>query len=728
MVEKVEVLDENDNLIALFTKDDENDLNRMIDPTVNLLQNGDCTFTFQIALASEKWEQIKSVENFYKINGRVFSPKFDGSYTKTVSSDNQTLMSVTCYERQKLLERQYVRAWNSTTGFEKIDDFMVVILSGGNEPLKNDEAEVNPTYTIGTAGYILEGLLYNTDWSVGTVDVEGSFDFETDQTDVYNNILQLRELFGGILVFDSLNKTISLRDELKFRNYRGYEVRYTKNMESSSSIYNNKIITRVVPLGEAGLNIKSVNNGLIYLENLDYSSVVTTEIINNDSIYEPEQLKKWGERMLKDMSKPRKELTAVLKDLRKVEGHELEEFDLNDIVDVIDYGYEDGYVEQLRVISWQYKVFAIYDSVIELGDTTLNTIDIFRKISNATNDLYNGTINAGKVVSNKTGKTLENSIISNSVSFSEFKTNQEEINGGYSESISKIDGVIETATGDITILKETTAEIQTTVDYISQSIKIIGGINLVTNSVGLYGDDQYKIEGGTISEAYFGEDALLKLLTDSGAKVQPSNNQSITHQNIGLTIGKVYTLTMKISNIASNRLIFSMAGTEPVYRAGTSDEKDFISNTNGIVTIVDTTAAKDLQEITYRFKVTGEVTYTIRNEYADNTKYGFYTDLIIREGTVRSNWESAKNEIIGTALTLYYNGIEVTSVGSNIKTIINNTGFSIVDLTSITNILLTLNNKEIFLGTDTKIDGTLTIVEFTYQDFVIDGDDILMLV
>ena len=87
---------------------------------------------------------------------------------------------MTAYERQKLLSRKFVRVWNSETGFEVIDSFMVVILSNGDLPLKNNGTVINPTYPKGTSGYVLEGLLYGTGWSVGTCDVQGIFDFETE--------------------------------------------------------------------------------------------------------------------------------------------------------------------------------------------------------------------------------------------------------------------------------------------------------------------------------------------------------------------------------------------------------------------------------------------------------------------------------------------------------------------------------------------------------------------
>ena len=427
--------------------------------------------------------------------------------------------------------------------------------------------------------------------------------------------------------------------------------------------------------------------------------------------------------MLKDMSKPRKELTVSLKDLRKVAGYELEEFDLNDIVDVIDYK-EEGNIEQLRIISWQYNVFAIYDSVVGLGDTTLNTIDIFRKISNATNEIINGTISANKVINTSTGDSVEQNftrideIIS--INKAEQVENNEKIQTTLIQTQIGIDNL-----NDITQDMGTKISVLTqTIESISQSIKIIGGTNKVINSVGIYGDDQYQIIGGTISDAYFGEDANLKLATYSGAKVQPSNNQKITHRNIDLIIGNVYTITFKVSNQSPNRLKFTMTGTKPLEVTG----NEYVSYENEIVTLVDTNEEKNLQEIVYRFRVIGNVTYSIESIYDDNTKKGFYTDLVIKDGNVRSNWESAKNEITGTALAIYYNGIEVTSENSNIKTIINNTGFSVVDLNSTEKVLLTLNNLRILLGADTKVNGTFSVVNFTWQDFVIDGDDVLMLV
>lgn len=409
MEDTIYVLNKYEQVICVFNKYDTE--NRIVNPRVQNKQNSESIFTFQIALNNPKWEQIKDPENLYKVNGKVYSANFDGCFTEIRNENNEDLVNVTAYEIQKLLSRKYVRAWNSEVGFEKIDVFMVVIVANGSLELQNDGALVRSKHEKGTSGYILDGLLYGTGWSTGICDIEDKFDFETDQINIYDNILKVQEMFGGILVFDSLNKIVHHRDETKFLNYSGYEVKYQKNMQTAEQIYNNKIITKLCPLGEGGLNISNVNEGNIWLTNFTYTDSVYEAIENNADIYEPEQLKRWGERKLEQLSKPRKELTAKLVDMRRLPGYENEVFDLNDIVDVIDYQFIGDTIEKLRVIGWEYGVFSVYDATVELGNITLDTTDIFKQTSTVTNIITNGTLSSNKVVViNKGGTTLEENL------------------------------------------------------------------------------------------------------------------------------------------------------------------------------------------------------------------------------------------------------------------------------------------------------------------------------
>ena len=406
--DKVYVLNSNEVLIAVFDKDDEEPI---INPQIEKTQNAESVFTFSISAKNSKWNQIKNPENLYVVDGKIYSTNFEGCFTEIISESDEDLIQVTAYERQKLLSRKYVRAWNSETGFEAIDTFMVVVLSNGDLPLKNNGSVVPTTHTKGTSGYVLDALLYGTGWSTGTCDVEGTFDFETDQVDIYENILKVQEIWGGILVFDSMNKTVSHRDETTWLPYNGYEVKYQKNMQSLEKLSNNRIITKLCPLGEGGLNIKSVNSGSEWLTNYTYTTTTLEGIENNPDITDPEQLKRWGQRKLQDLCKPRTELTVKAALLYQVEGYELERVDLNDVVDVINLGDYGSERVQLRVVGFTYKLWDYSDAELELSDITLDSTDIFKKNVQAVSQINDGTLNTTKVVSFfRNGETVEKSI------------------------------------------------------------------------------------------------------------------------------------------------------------------------------------------------------------------------------------------------------------------------------------------------------------------------------
>lgn len=442
---QVYVLNKNEQLLAVFNKDDEDQT--LINPRIEKKQNSEAIFTFTIDTKNPKWKEINNPENLYLVDGMMFSTNFDGSFKENITENDEQTVEVTAYERQQLLSRKFVRAWNSETNLEKIDTFMVVILSNGNLDLKNNDTIVTTTYPKGSSGYVLEGLLYGTGWTVGICDiyeyengqvvkdennnpVYSKFDFETDQVNIYDNILKVQELWGGILVFDSVNKIVHHRNESIYLPYNGYEVRYQKNMQSLEKAYNNKIITKLCPLGENGLNIKSVNTNSVWLENYTYTNTVLEGIENNPDLTDPAQLKRWGERKLQMLCRPSIELDVKLALLYKVEGYELETIDLNDIVRVIGYQKifpsvvisentiigEDVIIggasyEELRIVEFSYSLWDKSDATIKLSNITLDSTDIFRKAIIATNDVNSGAlVGYNKIITSINNASEKNTI------------------------------------------------------------------------------------------------------------------------------------------------------------------------------------------------------------------------------------------------------------------------------------------------------------------------------
>lgn len=560
---QIYVLNKNEELITVFNFDDKNPI---FNPRVRKVQNAESVFTFSISPNNPKWQEINNPENLYVVDNKVYSTNFEGCFQEMISDTNEDYILVTAYERQKLLSRRYVRAWNSETGFESIDTFMVVILSKGNLPLKNNDEYVESPHLSGTSGYVLDALLYGTGWKVGTCDVEGTFDFETDQVDIYENILKVQQIWGGILEFDSLNKIVHHRDETKYLPYNGFEVKYQKNMQSLEKLYNNKIVTKLCPLGEGGLNIKSVNNGSEWITNYSYTDSVLEGIENNPDITDAEQLMKWGERKLKDLCKPRKELTVQAILLYQVEGYELETVDLNHIVDVINYANISGDIEQLRVVSYDYDVWDYSDAILELSDITLESTDIFKKTVSASNSINNGTLNSKKVVNFfKNGQSISTTLQEMNDTIENTKSEFYKTDEKMGARITKTETDIGTLNGIIKSQEKIISDLKFTIEGLATKITQSGGDNLLRNSVGFFGNEYWE---GTI-------------IQDTQTDTKNNNeSKSAIRLQAGETYQEISNLKNGTYNISFNYKKLLTASTIKVILNNSAETTYTLTNTN----------------------------------------------------------------------------------------------------------------------------------------------------
>lgn len=397
LTKMIKVYSKSGEYLAYFSSDapsnPENTIDMMIEPTVSIESNGSSTFTFQISLYSQKWMDIFDAENVYLVDGRKYTCLNESG----IVIEDETV-TVTAYETWKLLEKKYVQAYNVPKEEEFIDDQTVCLLPKSTDPLVvNGVTYTNNPYPRGSAGYNLWALLQGSGWSLKFCDViadgfnaaedYGVFNIETDQKDLLYNIEYVRELYGGIFEWDSVNQTLSLHDPLKWDTNYGFEVRKGKNLKSLSIDINNNIVTRLYPLGTSNLNIAAVNGNKRYIDNFSYTNTIYEMNLQNSDIYDQKQLKYWGEKELSEICRPRKTVSAEIVDLRTVPGREYETFDINDIATVVyTEGKEQRIVkEQLRIISWSYNVFDPSNASIELGDKKKDVIDFLKQAYDAGN-------------------------------------------------------------------------------------------------------------------------------------------------------------------------------------------------------------------------------------------------------------------------------------------------------------------------------------------------------
>ena len=391
LTKKVYVYNKNNELLALFTGEPpsypENRIDMMIDPTVTIESNGISTFTFSMNMYSQKWSDISAPENIYLVDGR----KYVCLNETGIVTENETV-TVTAYETWKLLEKRYVQAYNVPKEDEFIDDQTVCLLPKSTEPLVvNGVTYTNNPYPRGSAGYNIWALLQGSGWTLAYCDViadgfnaaedYGVFNVETDQKDLLYNLEHVRDLYGGIFEWDSVNQTLSVHDSSKWNNDYGFEIRKGKNLQTLTISMDTDITTRLYPLGENSLNISAVNNGKRYVDDFSYTTAIYEKNLQNSDIYDQKQLLYWGQEQVKKLSRPRKNISCDIVDVRTVEGKEYEVFDINHLATVV---YNDGpeqtlTKETLRIISWTYNVFAPYQATIELGDKLQNMVDFLKQ-------------------------------------------------------------------------------------------------------------------------------------------------------------------------------------------------------------------------------------------------------------------------------------------------------------------------------------------------------------
>lgn len=432
----ITVKDKAGNLIATFSNEDASNTdeakrNLMISPTIDIVQNGESTLSFQMLADSEKWQQIKNPENRYYCNGRVYTALNEQSIQYSGKVVNVMLV-----EEWYLLAYKYVQAHNVDTSKESIDDHTVKILPKTDASkfkltvngTKYEDSQVKDSRGVtmprGSAGYALWAILKGSGWSLGVCDVlpdgfsaandYGSFNVETDMKDVLYNIQFIQQLYGGILDWDSENKVLNLRDETKegtdFNTWKGYSIRKGKNISDYPTIvWDNNLITRLYPLGNGNLNIKKVNNNKGYVDDFSYTTAVYEGYLQNPNIYDTNDeggqktLKYWGEQQVKKRCKPRKTISYNITDTSSVESDFHEEFDINDIAKAYyldDTGAETSEFLRIYHIS-QNWFFPSDDSVIEVGDKISNEVELFYQVyKQAENSIptdANGHVSGGDI-------------------------------------------------------------------------------------------------------------------------------------------------------------------------------------------------------------------------------------------------------------------------------------------------------------------------------------------
>ena len=328
------------------------------DAYIDTRLNGESTLEFLLPATSEKLSELTPECEIWA-SGKVFSLLKEDAIDFIRDESNKQWAKVMAIERWHDLDFEFPEPYicNDPTISNPAD--LTVIIVGGGTDLSGGR------YDVGTAGHALYAVLYGSEWSVGTVDVPGIYDLEMEKTSRLELIRAIQEIWGGYIVWDSINKTVSLRSGDVWQPYNGFQIRYKKNLKHITRTQSNKIYTKIYPFGHDDLDIASVNDNKKYITNYSYTSRIYVGIYKNQDIYDAQELKDKATAELELNCRPRYNYKVKIADLRTLPEYAHEEFSLGDMADVIDPSA--GNV-RIRILRHKYNLFQPWDCEIELGD------------------------------------------------------------------------------------------------------------------------------------------------------------------------------------------------------------------------------------------------------------------------------------------------------------------------------------------------------------------------
>lgn len=190
--------------------------------------------------------------------------------------------------------------------------------------------------------------LAGSGWTVGECTVTKKRNAGILQTNALGVIQKLCTAFMCEVVYDTKKKTVSFYEQVGQDKGNFFLTGLNlKRLQRKGSTYD--YYTRIIPIGQDGLTIESVNDGKNYLENYQYTNKVKAYIWKDESYTDAAALKEDAEAKLKDLSKPEVSYSADIIDLaRQRAGYDDFSFSLGDTITLIDAAT--GIREKQRII------------------------------------------------------------------------------------------------------------------------------------------------------------------------------------------------------------------------------------------------------------------------------------------------------------------------------------------------------------------------------------------
>lgn len=220
--------------------------------------------------------------------------------------------------------------------------------------------------------------LQGTGWKCVSMITDKKRSFIMRNTDSYNIFKKMCEAYTCEVEWDTVQKVVRIKDRVGVYNgayfMSGLNLRELEGGNDSYEFY-----TRIIPIGANGLTIASVNNGLEYLENKQYSPKTKTLIWEDTNYTNAQDLKEDAEYKLNELAWPRKSYSAKLADLARLKpGYSSLSYSIGDTVTLIDASTATR--DKQRIVKMTVYPDDPLKNTCELANTKLSFDDMQRKL------------------------------------------------------------------------------------------------------------------------------------------------------------------------------------------------------------------------------------------------------------------------------------------------------------------------------------------------------------
>lgn len=332
-------------------------------------------------------KNVKDPKNERTLNGDEVL-----SFLYPISDSKYPLIQEECYVRTK--DNEYV-----IKEINEGEDWTELVAKVNVESLKGKEVEHFETVEetcINAANLALAG----TGWTIGSCDVTKKRTVRKQRCSSFDVLQEIRNVYRCDFKFDAINKKIFIYQfqGIDKGTYFTDQLNLKKlDVQRNSYDY----ITRIIPYGKDGITIESVNNGVKYVENFQYSNKVITAYWEDNRYTVVQNLKDDAMLRLNELSNPRRAYKADIIDLAKnTDGkYSALDYDLGDTITLVDN------VKKIKDKQRIVKIIEYLDdperNQIEIANRIMSLEDLQVRLEDSADTVENITTSDGMIDNSK---------------------------------------------------------------------------------------------------------------------------------------------------------------------------------------------------------------------------------------------------------------------------------------------------------------------------------------